>query len=187
MGARSANSREPSQDPGCQQYRGQDDRPEQPPQVGTSRTADLGPDLAALSWIAPPPIAMRRRNHCSRKSSTDFCNKICQKRSFRLGPNQLDTALNQDVLNSPPDGRPGNAVVSSPPSRMTNAPLTTTCIIPTLVWFGRPYAVLHRCRVEDHDVRVHPAWRRPFFFSCGRSPPEAFACKYAVFATASDS
>src|SRR6202023_3705723 len=43
--------------------------------------------------LPPPPIAMRRRNHCSRKSSTDFCNKICHIRTWISGAAPSDESL----------------------------------------------------------------------------------------------
>src|SRR5260370_21979191 len=44
----------------------------------------------------PPLTASTSENHCSRKSSTDFCNKICQKRThapqYRLVVLQIEFA-----------------------------------------------------------------------------------------------
>src|SRR5258707_1279425 len=37
----------------------------------------------------PPLTASTSENHCSRKSSTDFCNKICHKLTIRWRPDVL--------------------------------------------------------------------------------------------------
>src|SRR6476646_9975472 len=41
----------------------------------------------------PPLTASTSENHCSRKPSTDFCNKICQKRKSRCRDITLDCIL----------------------------------------------------------------------------------------------
>src|SRR5258707_14178710 len=45
----------------------------------------------------PPLTASMSGNHCSRKPSTDFCNKIGAKRTWRSGLTMSAIACNSDI------------------------------------------------------------------------------------------